>query len=183
MKKFFALFLSLALLLGCMPAAFAEEIGVVPYEITALDTTIYVPDNMTVTDETETEENVSLTLALNGREDCGFGINIGYSEDYEGCTMLTLSDDARQEMIDYYAQNYPGTNEPSIMEMPDEYADFSPLLAAGKGTDGNLYCIYVMVYDGFIITTYGAIAADEFDYDSYGALYTLYFQVIDMLIG
>ena len=40
-----------------------------------------------------------------------------------------------------------------------------------------------MVYDGFIITTYGAIAADEFDYDSYGALYTLYFQVIDMLIG
>lgn len=183
MKKFFALFLSLALLLGCMPAAFAEEISVVPYEITALDTTIYVPDNMTVTDETETEENVSLTLALNGREDCGFGINIGYSEDYEGCTMLTLSDDARQEMIDYYTQNYPGTNEPSIMEMPDEYADFSPLLAAGKGTDGNLYCIYVMVYDGFIITTYGAIAADEFDYDSYGALYTLYFQVIDMLMG
>lgn len=38
MKKCFALFLSLALLLSCMPAAFAEEIGVVPYEIAALDT-------------------------------------------------------------------------------------------------------------------------------------------------
>lgn len=35
------------------------------------------------------------------------------------------------------------------------------LIAAGKGADGNLYCTYVMVYDGFIITTYGAIAADE----------------------
>ena len=57
------------------------------------------------------------------------------------------------------------------------------LIASGKGADGNLYCTYVMVYDGFIITTYGAIAADEFDYDSYGALYTLYFQVIDMLMG
>ena len=68
--------------------------------------------------------------------------------------MLTLPDDARQEMIDYYAQNYAGTNEPSVMEIEDEYADFSPL-----------------------------IAADEFDYDSYGALYTLYFQVIDMLMG
>ena len=97
--------------------------------------------------------------------------------------MLTLPDDARQEMIDYYAQNYTGANEPSVMEMEDEYADFSPLIAAGKGADGNLYCTYVMVYDGFIITTYGAIAADEFDYDSYGALYTLYFQVIDMLMG
>lgn len=38
MKKCFALFLFLALLLSCMPAAFAEEIGVVPYEIAALDT-------------------------------------------------------------------------------------------------------------------------------------------------
>ena len=80
MKKCFALFLSLALLLSCVPAAFAEEIGVVPYEIAALDTVIYIPENMTVTDETETDENVSVTLALNGREDCGFGINIGYSE-------------------------------------------------------------------------------------------------------
>lgn len=61
---------------------------------------IYIPENMTVTDETETDENVSVTLALNGREDCGFGINIGYSEAYEGYTMLTLPDDARQEMID-----------------------------------------------------------------------------------
>ena len=52
--------------------------------------------------------------AINGREDCGFGINIGYSEAYEGYTMLTLPDDARQEMIDYYAQNYAGTNEPSV---------------------------------------------------------------------
>lgn len=100
MKKCFALFLSLALLLSCMPAAFAEEIGVVPYEIAALDTVIYIPENMTVTDETETDENVSVTLALNGREDCGFGINIGYSEAYEGYTMLTLPDDARQEMIE-----------------------------------------------------------------------------------
>ena len=183
MKKCFALFLSLALLLSCVTAAFAEEIGVVPYEIAALDTVIYIPENMTVTDETETDENVSVTLALNGREDCGFGLNIGYSEAYEGYTMLTLPDDARQEMIDYYAQNYAGANEPSVMEMEDEYADFSPLIAAGKGADGNLYCTYVMVYDGFIITTYGAIAADEFDYDSYGALYTLYFQVIDMLMG
>ena len=89
MKKCFALFLSLALLLSCVPAAFAEEIGVVPYEIAALDTVIYIPENMTVTDETETDENVSVTLALNGREDCGFGINIGYSEAYEGYTMLT----------------------------------------------------------------------------------------------
>ena len=56
MKKCFALFLSLALLLSCMPAAFAEEIGVVPYEIAALDTVIYIPENMTVTDETETDE-------------------------------------------------------------------------------------------------------------------------------
>ena len=100
MKKCFALFLSLALLLSCVTAAFAEEIGVVPYEIAALDTVIYIPENMTVTDETETDENVSITLALNGREDCGFGINIGYSEAYEGYTMLTLPDDARQEMID-----------------------------------------------------------------------------------
>ena len=89
MKKCFALFLSLALLLSCVPAAFAEEIGVVPYEIAALDTVIYIPENMTVTDETETDENVSITLALNGREDCGFCINIGYSEAYEGYTMLT----------------------------------------------------------------------------------------------
>ncbi|MFR2150153.1 MAG: hypothetical protein ACLS7Z_06270 [Christensenellales bacterium] len=61
MKKCFALFLSLALLLSCVTAAFAEEIGVVPYEIAALDTVIYIPENMTVTDETETDENVSVT--------------------------------------------------------------------------------------------------------------------------
>ena len=47
MKKCFALFLSLALLLSCVPAAFAEEIGVVPYEIAALDTVIYIPENKT----------------------------------------------------------------------------------------------------------------------------------------
>ena len=38
----------------------------------------------------------------------------------QGYTMLTLPDGARQEMIDYYAQNYAGTNEPSVMEMEDE---------------------------------------------------------------
>lgn len=41
---------------------------------------------------------------------------------------------------------------------------------------------YVTVYDGFILTVSGAIAADEFDLDSYSALYLLYWQTLDMLI-
>ncbi len=183
MKKLLSAMVVLALLLCCLPASLAEEIDVVPYEIAGLESTIYIPENMTVTDETDTDESVTVTLALDGREDCGFSINIGYSDSYEGYTTLTLPEDALQELIDFYAQNFPGKNEPSIMEMDDEYADFSPLIAAGTGADGNLYCIYVIVYDGFIITTSGAIAADEFDYDSYGALYTLFFQVINMLGG
>ena len=38
------------------------------------------------------------------------------------------------------------------------------------------------VYDGFILTVSGAITADEFDLDSYSALYLLYWQTLDMLI-
>ena len=141
-----------------------------------MDDTIYIPENMTVTKETESDAGVSLTIALNGRTDCGYSIDISYSEAYEGYSMLTMPDELRQEIIDFYAQNYPGESTPTIAEFEDEYADFSPLIASGKGSDGNQYCIYVTVYDGFILTVSGAIAADEFDLDSYSALYLLYWH-------
>ncbi len=184
MKKIFSLLLCLTLSVVCLSCAFAEEgeLGVIPYTIQALDDTIYIPENMTVTKETESDAGVSLTIALNGRTDCGYSIDISYSEAYEGYSMLTMPDELRQEIIDFYAQNYPGESTPTIAEFEDEYADFSPLIASGKGSDGNQYCIYVTVYDGFILTVSGAIAADEFDLDSYSALYLLYWQTLDMLI-
>ena len=188
MKKLFALLLCLTTAVLFLPGAIAEEdeLDVFDYTIEALDETIYIPENMTVTNETDSDTGVALTLALNGRSDCGYAIDISYSEAYEGYSMLSMPDDMRQQMIDFYAQNYPGENEPSIMEFDGDfadYADLSPLIAAGKGSDGNLYCIYVTVYDGYIFTVSGAIAADEFDYDSYSALYLLYWQTMDLLIG
>lgn len=114
MKKIFSLLLCLTLSVVCLSCAFAEEgeLSVIPYTIQALDDTIYIPENMTVTKETESDAGVSLTIALNGRTDCGYCIDISYSEAYEGYSMLTMPDELRQEIIDFYAQNYPGESTP-----------------------------------------------------------------------
>lgn len=57
MKKIFSLLLCLTLSVVCLSCAFAEEgeLGVIPYTIQALDDTIYIPENMTVTKETESD--------------------------------------------------------------------------------------------------------------------------------
>ncbi len=166
-------------------AAFAQEkeAATNPYFIRALDSTIALPGNMTVVKEEEQETSVVVTLALDGRRDCGYSISVAYSEEYEDYHMITLPQSAKQEMIDYYAHAYPSDTPPSIQEMDGDAVAFSPLIATGKGSDGHLYAIYVMVIKGFIITVSGATTAQEFDDQSYGALCDLFFQVVDMLDG
>ncbi|MDD3336130.1 MAG: hypothetical protein PHI98_11540 [Eubacteriales bacterium] len=189
MKRFLGLFLALCLALSMVPAIAEEETGAAtnPYTVEGLGVTIDLPSKASVTNESATDEAVVLTIAMDGRQDTGFSVSLNYNEAYEGYTMSTLTDQMKQEIIDSYSQNYPSKNAPTFPDATDgtdetdEFgALFAPFVASGTGSDGNLYCIYVCILNGFILTTTAGINAKEFDEDAFGMGYNLYWQAVDM---
>lgn len=172
-------------------ASEAEETGDAtnPYTVENLGVVINLPSTLTVTNEEATEEKVTLTIAMDGRTDVGFSIVLAYNDAYEGYTMSDLPEEMKTEMIQYYQKNYPGNSAPTFPDAVDlENASqeevfqalFSPFTAFGTGADGNLYAIYVSILNGYTLTVSAGIAAKEFDADSFGACYNLYFQASDM---
>ena len=205
MKKLLALILALMMALTCGLAALAEEAeatdetgnteessdsqngaGANPYTIEGLGATIYLPTNVSVTNEEDTDVSVVLTLAMDGRQDCGLSISINYIEDYVGYYTSTLPEEALNQMIAYYNGLYTsltGGDAAALQVLDENYPEFSPLYVSGKGEDGNLYSLYVLVCDGYQFTVSIGTSAEQFDQESYGTAFTLYWQVVDMIMG
>ncbi|MDD3412246.1 MAG: hypothetical protein PHY12_15695 [Eubacteriales bacterium] len=154
-----------------------------PYTFQAMDATINLPAGVTVTGETETDTSVTITLTMDGRTDVGLTLAIGYVDAYADYTAATLPDDLFQQLSDYYSQNFKSDNPPEKGEADDEaFADVMPITASGTGADGNFYAIFIMILNGWTLTVSGGIAAKEFDYESYGMVYNLYWQGVDMFL-
>lgn len=195
MKRTLALILTLCLALTALPAlaetaapdsetdGSQQEVATNPYSLTSTEATINLPAGLTVTNEEATEDSITLTLAMDGRTDVGFTVNLSKNAAYEGYTTATLPDDLLKQMVDYYSANYSGAQAPGVVASdPDDPMAFAaPLTAGGKGADGNTYSIYVMVLNGYVLTVSGGIAADEFDLESYGMVYNLYWQAVEMI--
>ena len=198
LKRLLALLMILCLTL-CLCPAMAEETeaedttatedaeqgpATNPYTFQAMDATIDLPAGLTVTDEQASETSVVLTLAMDGRTDVNLSLSIAYVEAYEGYTAPTLSDELLEQLVEYYGTNFTGGETPCVATVEDEaYAPVTPFMAGGKGSDGNLYSIYIMINDGTTMTVSGGIAADQFDYEAYGMIYNLYWQGVDMFIN
>ena len=170
------------MLMACMTAASAqvyssENIG-----------DIELPDGMTVINEETDDDSVTLTLKLNGRDDCGFGVRFAYYEDYEGITTNSMSDDLFAEIYDYYTSYLDCSKnaEPQILDITDgdpDYADLNPLMVCGTSrSTGELYLYYELIYDGWDITVFGGTSAKQFDQDSAGAAFNLYFCALEAMM-
>lgn len=180
MKKLTCLMLVLLLCLSCC-AALAST-----YEIEALEVEMELPDGLTVVNETETDEAVVLQLELDGRGDCMYTVTFSYFEDYEGYYTATLPDDLLEDLIAGYTNQLDCENEPSVIDITggeDETAEVNPLFVAGKDANGQWVIAYTLVLDGWYFQVTGATSAEEFDEDSYGAAFNLYFAGMELFMG
>ena len=197
MKRFLSILLAMCMMLTMLPVlaanatseeeTVAEGVASNPYTSEGLGVTFALPDTVQVVSETAEEGSgaVVITLSQDGREDRSYNISVTQNTDYAGYTMMDLPDEIKQQFIDYYAEAYPGANPPAFTELTEDMEVFeqcfSPFMAFGTGADGNFYAIYVCVFNTFVLTVSGGIAAtaDDVDSDFLGTVFNLYWQSAD----
>jgi len=183
MKKIISLVLAMIMALSCTAAVMADA-----YTSTALEIEIELPTGMEVASEDQNDNGVVITLSLSGRDDAGYSISVGYDEKYEEYYTAILPDDLLQEIQEYYSSILDCTDyaAPEVMDISDgeeEMEYFNPLFVCGKDSNGQLVAQYVLVAEGYVIAVSGGTSADDFDDETYGALYDLYWNVLNAFFG